>query len=142
MCSLVGKACSPCSPSKYEFPGPDTSIKTEDKEISEDVRVRIYTPPGYSGNKPLGLWIHGGGWVLGDLEAEDAQCRQISKGAGAVIVSVDYRLAPTHKYPTALNACEGAFHWAIEHAPSMRADPKRAFIIGLSAGEGWLLVRP
>ncbi len=63
--------------SKYEFPSPDGSVKTVDKTILEGVKVRIYSPPGYLGNKPLGLYIHGGGWVLGDLESEDAQCRQM-----------------------------------------------------------------
>jgi versiconal hemiacetal acetate esterase len=125
--------------SKYEFPSPDASVKTVDETILEAVKVRVYSPPGYLGNKPLGLYIHGGGWVLGDLETEDAQCRQISKGMGVVIVSVDYRLAPAHKYPTALEDCLEAFQWALKNAASMRADANQAFIIGGSAGGGLAL---
>jgi versiconal hemiacetal acetate esterase len=122
--------------SKFQFPSPDASVKTEDREIPGGLKVRIYTPPGYSGNKPLGIYIHGGGWAMGDLDADDAGCRAISKGVGVVLVSVEYRLAPAHPYPSGLDDCLTAFKWALKNADSLGANPEKAFIAGASAGGG------
>jgi versiconal hemiacetal acetate esterase len=125
--------------SKLTFPAPDLSVKTEDKKISEDVSVRIYTPPNYTGGKPAGLFIHGGGWVLGDLDGEDGCCRSVAKDAGVILVSVDYRLAPKHKFPAALDDCLLAYHWVLENASYLNTTPSKVFAIGGSSGGGLAL---
>jgi versiconal hemiacetal acetate esterase len=123
--------------SKFTFPAPDTSVKTEERTIDGDVKVRIYTPPGYvNGSKPIGVFIHGGGWAMGDLDADDATVRPMSKGAGVVIVSVDYRLAPQHPYPAGLDDLVTAFKWTIKNAEQLGGVSGKAFIGGISAGGG------
>jgi versiconal hemiacetal acetate esterase len=122
--------------SKFQFPSPDAAVKAEDREIPGGLKVRIYTPDGYAGNQPLGFYIHGGGWAMGDLDADDGNCRAISIGAGVVVVSVDYRLAPAHPYPAGLDDCMTAYKWALKHASSLNAKPEKAFIAGASAGGG------
>jgi versiconal hemiacetal acetate esterase len=122
---------------KLTFPTPDTSVKTEDRTIDGGIKTRIYTPQAYvSGSSPIGLYIHGGGWAMGDLETDDSTCRAISKDAGVVLVSVDYRLAPQYKYPTGLDDCVTAFKWTLENATSLGGIPGRVFIAGASAGGG------
>jgi len=125
--------------SKYEFPAPDASVATEDREISKGIKIRIYTPPAYVAGKTVGLFIHGGGWALGDLDADDGNCRAISKGAGVVLVSVDYRLAPAHPYPAPLDDCVTAFNWTVENAASLGGAAGKVFIAGASAGGGLAL---
>ena len=118
------------------FPAPDESVKTENKKISPEVTVRIYTPPNYAGNQVVGLYIHGGGFCMGDLDGEDGECRRYSKSVGVVLVAVDYRLAPAHRYPAGLNDCLTAYRWALEESSYLKTIPNRAFIIGASAGGG------
>ena len=77
------------------FPPPDPDVKREDKTV-DGVGVLIYTPPG-SGKKPVGIYTHGGGFVVGNLDSESLICDVISKNTGSVVVSVDYRLAPAAK---------------------------------------------
>ncbi|KAF4636558.1 hypothetical protein G7Y89_g1517 [Cudoniella acicularis] len=120
--------------SKLTFPAPDASVKTEDKEISPGLKVRIYTPPNYSGNKPVCLFFHGGGWAMGDLEGEDGQCRYVSKEAGVVVVSVDYRLAPANPYPIPFDDCFIGYEWALKNSASLKTTPNQAFTFGTSAG--------
>jgi len=109
-------------------------VKTEDKEITGGLKVRIYTPLGYQGNQPVCVFYHGGGWAMGDLEGEDPQLRTISKDAGVVIVSVEYRLAPKHPYPTGLDDCVAAYHWAVENSEYLKTTPNAAITFGTSAG--------
>ena len=120
--------------SKLSFSAPDTSVKTEDREISPGLKVRIYTPGNYAGSKPVCVFYHGGGWAMGDLEGEDPQLRKISKAAGVVIISVDYRLAPLHPYPAALDDCVAAYHWALKNTSTLNTTPNEAFTFGTSAG--------
>ncbi|MBV1904437.1 MAG: alpha/beta hydrolase [Pseudomonadales bacterium] len=108
----------------------------EDRTISSaggDIPIRIYTPEG-SGPFPVFMNFHGGGWVIGDLESADAQCRQICSLADCIVVSVDYRLAPEHVFPAAADDCYTATCWVAEHAESLNADAKRIAIGGDSAG--------
>jgi versiconal hemiacetal acetate esterase len=94
-----------------QAPPPDPSVTTKDTTASS-IPVRIYTPPGAEGQKlPIGVYYHGGGYLVGNLDGEDAWCRVISKGAGCVVVSVDYRLSTTHKLPVMLEDCLAAYHW-------------------------------
>jgi acetyl esterase len=98
-----------------------------------DLAVRVYTPEG-RGPFPLLLYFHGGGWVLGNLDTHDAICRALCAGADCVVVSVDYRLAPEHRFPAALDDCLAAMRWAAAHATEIGADPARIAVAGDSAG--------
>jgi acetyl esterase len=95
--------------------------------------VRIYTPAG-TGPFPLLVWFHGGGWVLGDLDSADPTARHLAVGAGCVVVSVDYRLAPETKFPGAADDCYAATQWTVQHAAAMHGDPDRIAVGGDSAG--------
>jgi acetyl esterase len=98
-----------------------------------DVPVRIYRPEG-DGPFPLLVWYHGGGWVIGSVAGADATCRRLAAQAGAVVVSVDYRLAPEHPFPGPVEDCYAATRWAVEHAAEWDADASRLAVGGDSAG--------
>lgn len=76
--------------------------------------ARLYRPEQATGDRPLLLWLHGGGWVLGDLETHDVPCRWIARGYGGPVLSVDYRRAPEDPFPAALEDAEAAYQWARE----------------------------
>ena len=111
--------------------------KVENRSISgadaTQVPVRIYTPNG-TGPFPLLVYFHGGGWVVGDLDSHDSVCRELCGRADVVIVSVDYRLAPEHRFPAAVDDCLAATRWAATHAVSLNADASRLAVGGDSAG--------
>ena len=116
-------------------PGPEVST-VEDRVIQGpggDVPVRIYTPAG-AGPFPVLVWFHGGGMVLGDLDTADGTARHLCVGAGCVVVSVDYRLAPEHKFPAAPEDCYAATEWVSKNADSMGVDANRMAVGGDSAG--------
>lgn len=98
-----------------------------------DVRVRIYRD-GDAVDQPLVVFFHGGGWVIGNLDSHDRVCRHTCLDAGAVVVAVDYRLAPEHPFPAAIDDAGAAFRWAVEHAAELGADPSRIAVMGDSAG--------
>lgn len=104
------------------IPGPDGAIP-----------VRIYSPerakPG-----PALVYFHGGGWVVCDLDTHDVICRAIAGRSGAVVISVDYRLAPEHKYPAAVIDCYAATEWVAENVEPLGIDPRRIAVGGDSAG--------
>ena len=95
--------------------------------------VRVYVPPG-TGPFPLVLYFHGGGWVAGNLDSHDANARNLCAGVLAVVASVDYRLAPEHRFPAATEDCLAALRWAVEHAGELGADAARIAVAGDSAG--------
>lgn len=99
------------------------------------IPVRHYVP-GELGDKapPLLVFLHGGGFVLCDLDSHDEACRFLCSQVGIQILAVDYRLAPEFPFPAALEDAETAFSWAVRHAESLGADPKRVMIGGDSAG--------
>lgn len=113
------------------------SIKRwEDRYIlreGESILVRIYWPAA-PGPLPIVVFCHGGGWVLGDLESYDNTCRALSSAAEAIVVAVDYRRAPEHPFPAAVDDCLLAVKWAAEHASALGGDPSRLFVAGDSAG--------
>jgi acetyl esterase len=78
--------------------------------------------------------MHGGGWILGTIEAHDALCRALCNAAGSVVASVDYRLAPEHPFPRPVEDCETALRWARSHAGELGVDPARVAVAGDSAG--------
>jgi len=98
-----------------------------------EIPVRIYIPAG-SGPFPALVFFHGGGWVICDLDTHDSLCRSLCNGAGCVVVSVDYRLAPEHKFPAAPEDCYTATQWVAGHAAEINANPGKLAIGGDSAG--------
>lgn len=110
--------------------------KVEDLQIpgpAGDVTVRIYRPET-SGDLPVLVYFHGGGWVIGSIETHDATCRELARDAGCAVVSVEYRLAPEHRYPAAAEDCYSATRYVAEQAASLGLDPRRMAIGGDSAG--------
>ena len=97
------------------------------------LRLRIYTPHG-TGPFPLLVFFHGSGFVLCSLDTHDGMCRNLCAGAACVVVSVDYRLAPEHKFPAGPDDCLHATRWAAAHAAELGADPTRIALAGDSAG--------
>lgn len=98
-----------------------------------DLPVRIYTPLG-EGPFPVIVYFHGGGWVLCDLDTHDMIARGLSHGAGAVLVSVAYRLAPEHRFPAAVDDAWAATQWVAKNAAAIRGDSGRLAVAGDSAG--------
>jgi acetyl esterase/lipase len=113
-------------------------LRVEDRTIdgpAGPIPVRLYWPPEtVSAPPPVVVFFHGGGWVVGDLDTYDGTARQHAVGAGALVVSVDYRLAPEHPFPAAVDDVWAATRWAAEHAAELGADPRRLAIAGDSAG--------
>jgi len=100
---------------------------------SDQLRIRIYTPHG-AGPFPLLVFFHGSGFVLCSLDTHDGMSRNLCAGAGCVVASVDYRLAPEHKFPAGLEDCLHATRWVGVHAVQLGADPMRIAVAGDSAG--------
>ncbi len=96
--------------------------------------VRIYTPPGAAETLPGLIYLHGGGFVCGDLDTHDALCRTICHDSGCRVVAVGYRLAPEHPFPAALQDAEAATMWTLAEARALGIDPSRIAIAGDSAG--------
>jgi acetyl esterase len=108
--------------SEYRIPGPGGPLP-----------VRVYEPDG-EGPFPALLYIHGGGWVLGNLEGVDELCRRLANAADCAVVSVDYRLAPEHPFPAPVEDCSAALRWIAENPGVAHADPDRLAVAGDSAG--------
>ena len=98
-----------------------------------EIPVRIYTPEG-TGPFPLVAFFHGGGFVLCGLDSHDTLARALCRGAGAIVVSVDYRLAPESKFPAAADDCYAATKWVADHAAELGGDAERLAVAGDSAG--------
>ncbi len=98
-----------------------------------EIPVRIYRPEG-AGVKPVLVFFHGGGWVIGSLDSYDATCRELCVGAGCVVVSIDYRLAPEQRYPAAADDCYAGARWVAANAASLGVDARRLAVGGDSAG--------
>jgi acetyl esterase len=102
--------------------------------MDADVPVRVYVPLLGATPRPLLVWIHGGGFTVGDLDTADPTCRSLANRSGAVVVSVDYRRAPEHGCLDAVDDAYAATQWAIRNAASLGCDPGRVAIGGDSAG--------
>ncbi len=99
------------------------------------VPIRVLRPLGAGeGPLPLVAYLHGGGWVIGSLDGFDPLCRALANRSGAIVASVDYRLAPEHPFPAAPDDARAAVRWLHEQAPALGADPGRLAIAGDSAG--------
>ena len=118
---------------------PLEGVVTEDRRVpgldgAPEVPVRIYRPTGRTEPLPALVWMHPGGWVLGSLEMEHLAMRELAKDVGCVVVSVNYRLAPEHPFPAALDDCYAAFKWVVSESGALRIDPARIAVGGASAG--------
>jgi acetyl esterase len=109
----------------------------EVKDLRADqVPFRLYRPKGASVSTalPALIYFHGGGWVIGDLETHDVLCRQLTAAAGISVVNVDYRLAPEHKFPAAVDDAWATTRWVAAHAAELGIDAGRLAVGGDSAG--------
>ena len=103
--------------------------------LAGDIPIRVYTTHAAVGEAHgVLVWLHGGGWVIGDLETADPTCRSLARRAGCVVVSVDYRLAPEHPAPAALDDCMSALAWTVENFELLGVDASKVAIGGDSAG--------
>jgi acetyl esterase len=112
------------------------SVTIADRTIpgpAGEIPVKIFTPAG-QGPFPLVVYFHGGGWVIGSPATHTKLCAELAEGAGAVVVSVHYRLAPEHTPPAQLDDCVAAVRWAVDHAAELNADGSRIALAGDSAG--------
>ena len=105
-------------------------------EGAEPIPLRVYRPAGVSDSRrlPVLVYFHGGGWVIGDLETHDVLCRQVTAEAGVSVIAVDYRLAPEHKFPAAVDDAWAATRWVAAHAADLGVDAERLAVGGDSAG--------
>lgn len=118
---------------------PDPAVASMDRTIpgpAGALPVRIYTPRGGAGRLPVVVYYHGGGWVIADRNVYDAGARAISKLANAIVVSVDYRQGPEHRFPAAHDDAIATYAWVVENAASIGGDPARVALAGESAGGG------
>lgn len=110
--------------------------RVEDRTIplaGRDIPIRIYTPKGQAPFPAL-VFYHGGGWVVGSIESHDAVCRELANLADCVVISVEYRLAPEHKFPAAVEDSYESLEWVAAHATELEIDPDRIAVGGDSAG--------
>jgi acetyl esterase len=121
---MIGKVDEPrVTRTDRKIPGP-----------ASEIPIRVYRPVSATGVLPLVVNYHGGGWVIGDLDTGDSACVEMCLRANAVVVSVDYRLAPEHRFPAAVDDSYAATLWAVRNAASLGADPERVAVAGDSAG--------
>src|SRR5438874_6338251 len=106
-----------------------------------EIPVRVYTPEGRA-PFPVLVYFHGGGWVIGSLETHDGICRHLANAAGAVVVSVDYRLAPEHPFPASGEDAYAATRWVAANAAAIGGDPRHIAVGGDSAGGNLAAVVP
>jgi acetyl esterase len=121
------------------FLGPLPRIaRVEDRRIpgpGGEMRVRVISPQGAATEpRPVLVYFHGGGWVLGNIESHENVCRAVANAAGVIVVTVEYRLAPEHRFPAAVDDAYAATTWSASHATEFGGDPERIAVGGDSAG--------
>ncbi|MGC2653330.1 MAG: alpha/beta hydrolase [Mycobacterium sp.] len=131
--TLVGPRTLPLLRALMKLQSRRTPADVEVLTLSSGTRVRVYRAAGSTDVAPALLWIHGGGYVMGAAQHDDGLCRRFSSRLGITVASVEYRLAPEHPYPAALDDCYSALSW-LTTAPAV--DPARVAIGGASAGGG------
>ena len=100
----------------------------------DGILVRMYKPNGVTGPLPVIVYYHGGGWVIGSIEVYEPSCKALAANTGAIVVSVDYRLAPEAKFPNAHEDSYAAYKWARDNAASFGGNPAKVAVAGESAG--------
>jgi len=121
---------------RYGNVAPAPVAGVEDRMIpvaGGEIGARLYTPEG-DAPRPVLVYFHGGGFIMGDLDDWDPPLRELTNAAGCLVVSVAYRLAPEHRFPTAPEDCYRALSWVAENAASLGGDPGRIAVGGDSAG--------
>lgn len=116
---------------------PPSAVDTAGIEIpvsGGSIHARTYTPKGGKSPYPVIVYYHGGGFVIANLDVYDASAKSLAEQVGAVVVSVAYRLAPEHKFPTAHNDSFAAYQWVVKNTASLKGDPKKIAVAGESAG--------
>jgi len=129
--------------SAVEVP-PNPNVTSQDRQVpgpsgDPDITVRIYRPVHATGTLPGIYFIHGGGMVMGDIAGEDLAATMLCDLVGAVVVSVEYRLAPEHPHPAPVEDCYAGLVWTASHAAELGIDPQRLALYGGSAGGGLVL---
>jgi acetyl esterase len=118
--------------------GPKQPVaRVEDRQLATAVgplAARVYTPVETTEPVAVVAYFHGGGWVIMGIDTHDGICRRLARASGAIVVSVEYRLAPEHRFPAALDDCFAATEWLAEHAAELGGDPARLAVAGDSAG--------
>jgi acetyl esterase len=112
----------------------DSVFSVEDRVTDDGVPVRIYRPDSSVGLSAALVFFHGGGWVVGSVETHDGIARALASRSGCVVVSVDYRLAPEHRFPVAIDDAWSATRWVIANAEELGIDPSRLAVGGDSSG--------
>lgn len=119
---------------------PNDRVVREDREVlgpdGNTIPVRVYRPAGTATPLPGFLFLHGGGMIIGSIDASDLDCEAYVEQVGCVVVSVDYRLAPEHPHPAPVEDCYAALQWMVEQAEALGIDPDRVAVGGPSAGAG------
>ena len=121
----------------YTQPDPPPVAAVRDLHTDGGVPLRLYRPVDAGDGapvKPVLVYFHGGGWTIGDLDTHDVLCRQLCAAAGIVVVAVDYRLAPEHRFPAAVDDCLAATRWVQREAAALGIDHTRLAVGGDSAG--------
>jgi acetyl esterase/lipase len=101
---------------------------------TDPVRVRVYHPRGETAPRAAVVYVHGGGFIAGDLDTEEVRCVRFALECDCVVVSVEYRLAPEHRFPAALDDCHAALCWTAASADALGVDPHRIGLAGASSG--------
>lgn len=137
MSAQVGRAASAAGLAMFQAPR-ESGVSTEEFSIpgsgGHEIPVRLYRPEDQDPAAPMMVFCHFGGGVVGDLETCDAFCSILSKSVKCPVLSVDYRLAPEHKFPAGLNDCKDAYEWALKNAEKYGAPSGEAAIGGDSMG--------
>ncbi|WP_133272703.1 alpha/beta hydrolase [Hymenobacter radiodurans] len=115
---------------------PPMQVDTASQTLMTGVKARIYTPKAGAAPFPVIVYYHGGGWVIATIDTYHASAQALAEQTGAVVVSVEYRKGPEHKFPTAHDDAFAAYQWALKNAASIKGDPKRVAVAGESAGGG------
>lgn len=115
------------------FPPPDPTVKLAEHQTASGVRIKSYTPANARLAGPVGCWFHGGGFIIGSVAVDDALVARLAKDTGLVFVSVEYRLAPEHRYPAAFDDCVEAAEWCADNAKVLGTDGS-VILMGGSAG--------
>jgi acetyl esterase len=117
--------------------GPPRDVVVEHRDFSlgdRRILARVYRPRGEWGPLPIVVYFHGGGWVVGSARSHDTSSRRLADEARCIVVSLDYRLAPEHRFPAALDDAAAAFRRIVADAPVLGGDPERVAVAGDSAG--------
>jgi acetyl esterase len=120
-------------------PPPEDVAETRDTEVSGPlgpIGIRSYRPAGTAASDvlPALVWFHGGGWLLGDLDSHDGVCRRFANAVRCRVISVDYRMAPEHVFPAAVDDCAAVIRYVLNNAASLGVDASKVAVGGDSAG--------